>query len=242
MTRYVRDANGMVVEVIDQNLKGEPTGRRLMGPFGPVEQQVLAAGVWRTLSISRYDERGNEIEWTAFDLDGTVTHSRNATYDEAGMVTEEWLRGKNHEFRQHIVHTYDRRTKFETYTSFLEDGSAGLIFTLQDVKVLSYWQPPGSTQGSLPFLWDTGPKSRESRTYHADGTYERVESTFRDDQKRNVARVEFHDSANVLKAAADYEYEFDSVGNWLKRTVRVWTPELGVSELYETNYRVLTYW
>lgn len=243
-TRFLRDATGIVIEAIEENQNGERTHRKLIGPFGPLEEQFFWAGGWRTTMINRYDQRGNLVEWTAFNPDGTVSSSMNATFDEAGMVTEQWLRGPNHTFRHHIVHTYDRRTKFETYTSFQEDGSAGLIFVVQDdSKVLSYWQSPGAKPGlGSMFFMDTGPKRREFRSYNSDGTFERVEHSFLDAPKRHLSRVEFFDTANQLKGAADYQYEFDHFGNWLKRTVRVWTPKLGRWELYETDYRTLIYW
>jgi hypothetical protein len=46
----------------------------------------------------------------------------------------------------------------------------------------------------------------------------------------------------VLKLSADCEYEPDQFGNWMKRIVWVWSPELGNRKLYETDYRTLTYW
>src|SRR6202030_3046118 len=110
-------------EAIDDNPAGEPTRRVLIGPFGPSEEQVFARGRWQTLRINRYDQRGNLTEWTTFDQEGTVTGRMMATLDENDMVTEQWvLRGPNNSFGSHTVHTYDRRTKFETFTSFEEDG------------------------------------------------------------------------------------------------------------------------
>jgi hypothetical protein len=141
------------------------------------------------------------------------------------------------------VHTYDRRTKWETWTAFHEDGSVALTFTVLDSKVLSYWQPRGAQPelGSF-FSMDTGPKKQESRSYNSDGSFKRVESTFLDDHKRNPRSIESYDETNQLKAAATYEYEFDQIGNWLKRTVKVWTPTSGQSEIPEVDYRTITYW
>jgi hypothetical protein len=242
-TRYVRDASGAVIETIDENPGGEPTRRVLIGPFGPIEERLFAGGQWQTRQINHYDQRGNLTEWMTFDPEGRVAGNMMATFDENDMVTDQWFRGPNNSFGFHTVHTYDRKTKFETFMSFEEDGSVSVNWTMQDSKMLSYWQLPGakSAVGSF-FFMDTGPKTTEFWNYQSDGSSTHTVRTFYNEQKRNVSRTEFYDSANELRASADYEYEFDPFGNWLKRTTRVWTPELVQPQIYETDYRTLTYW
>jgi len=240
--RYVRDAGGAVIEQIQQNEKGEPIRRVLVNPFGPTEEMNLVDGRWQTFQLNRYDSKGNLVESQTFDPGGALTVRRNMVYDDAGLVIEEWDRGPDNSFL-HYVHTYDRRTKFETWTNFHEDGSVGLTFTVLDSKVLSYWQPRGAKPeiGSF-FFMDTGPKKQESRSYNSDGSFKRIESTFLDDHKRNPSRIEAYDETNELKAAATYEYEFDATGNWVKRTVKVWTAGSGEWETYEVDYRTIAYW
>ena len=201
-THYLRDGAGNVIEQIQENDKGEPIQRTLVSQFGPTEEMNLVNGRWQTFLLNRYDTKGNLVESQTFDPQGALTVRRNMVYDDEGLVIEEWDRGPNSSFL-HFVHTYDRRTKFETWTNFHEDGSVGLTFTLLDSKVLSYWQPPGSKPeiGSA-FFMDTGPKTQESRSYNSDGSFKRTESKFLDEKKRNPSRIESYDEANELKAAA----------------------------------------
>jgi len=65
---------------------------------------------------------------------------------------------------------------------------------------------------------------------------------YANDKSPYVSRTEFHEASGELKSSADYENELDRFGNWTKRTVWVWSPEMGKCKLYETDFRTLTYW
>jgi len=242
-TQFIRDSGGVVTERIDQNEKGQLTGRSVMGPFGSVEDTVYSDGELASRRTYRYDDRGNIIEILALDFNGAEASRSTMTYDESSHVVEEWDRGKNNSFELHFVHTYDPKTHFETWTTFNENGSAKLSWVLQDTSMLSYWQQPGDGPAiGSTFFMDSGPRKQEARNYHSDGTFDRVESEFLDEQKRNVSHVERHGPMDELSMVADYEYEFDLLGNWTKRTAWVWTPGLGQRTLYETDYLTLAYW
>jgi len=71
-TRYIKDSTGKGIEQINENEKGEPGRRLLMGPFGPTEEQIFADRHWYTQEINRYDEKGNVIESLSFDPDGSI--------------------------------------------------------------------------------------------------------------------------------------------------------------------------
>jgi hypothetical protein len=240
--QFIRDSGGIVTERVDQNEKGQLTGRSVMGPFGSVEDTVYSDGQLASRRTYRYDDRGNVIEILALDPDGAEVSRSTMTYDDTGHVVEEWDRGRNNSFELHFVHTYNPKSHFETFTTFNENGSAKLSWVLQDATMLSYRQQPGdgSVLGST-FFMDSGPRKQEARNYHSDGTFERVESEFLDEQKRNVSHMERHGPTDELVIVADYEYEFDLIGNWTKRTTWLWTPGLGRRTLYEIDYRTIEY-
>jgi hypothetical protein len=87
-----------------------------------------------------------------------------------------------------------------------------------------------------------GPKQNESRSYDADGSFQRTLSLFADETKHNPTHVESHDANDQVETSTDYEYEFDTYGNWTKRSVWVWTQELGERKLHEIDSRTLVYW
>ena len=242
-TRFIRDSSGIVTERVEQNEKGQVTGRSVMGPFGAVEDFQYSDGQLELRRTYRYDDKGNVIEMVHLDPAGAEDNRSTMTYDETGHVVEEWDRGRNNSFEFHFVHTSDPKTHFETWTTFNENGSAKVSWVLQDTKMLSYWQQPGDgpEMGST-FFMDSGPRMQEARNYHSDGSFDRVESEFLDEQKRNVKRVERHGPTDELVNVADYEYEFDLLGNWTKRAIWVWTPGLGQRTLSETDYRTIEYW
>jgi hypothetical protein len=242
-TQFIRDSAGVVTERIDQNEKGQLTGRSVMGPFGSVEDTVYSDGQLESRRTYRYDDRGKIIEILAFDPNGAEVSRSTMTNDESGHVVEEWDRGRNNSFELHFVHTYDPKTHFETWTTFNENGSAKLSWVLQDTSMLSYWQQTGDgpVLGST-FFMDSGPRKQEARNYHSDGTFDRVESEFLDEEKRNVSHMERHGPTDELEIVAEYEYEFDPLGNWTRRTTWLSTPSLGQRTLYETDYRTIEYW
>jgi hypothetical protein len=241
-SRYVKDSSGAVIEQVDENEKGEPWRRLLFGPFGPIEAQVLTDSHWSTRETHRYDNRGNVVESLTFDADGSLLSRRETTFDEDGLAIEDWLHGRDNSFSWHTVHTYDRKSKFETFTSFHEDGSTDVTFVVQGSKVLSYWQSAANAGPGSLFRMETGPRTAEVRSYKPDRSFGRADYVYLEEQKRNVVRAEVYDGADELKATAEYEYEFDARGNWVKCSVKVWTPSLGTSELYETDHRTIAYW
>jgi hypothetical protein len=116
-------------------------------------------------------------------------------------------------------------------------------YTTVGTKVISYWQEPAEQQvyGDSFFMDPVG-NTQDAYICHGDGSCEHIISFFTDETSHRVRRIEWHDAAGVLKLSGDYEYEFDQFGNWTKRTVWVWSAELGERKLYETDYRTLTYW
>lgn len=241
-SRYLKDSFGAVIEQVDENQKGEPGRRVVFGSFGPTEVQLLTDGHWYTRESHRYDDRGNVVESLTFDADGSLLSRRETTFDEDGLAIEDWLHGANNSFSWHTVHTYDRKSKFETYTSFHEDGSTDVTFVVQGSKVLSYWQSDAIAGPGSFFRMETGPKSVQVRSYKLNGSFGRADYVYLEEEKRNVVRAEVYDAANELKGTAEYEYEFDARGNWVNCTVRVWTPSRGTTELYETDHRTISYW
>ena len=143
----------------------------------------------------------------------------------------------------HFAQRYDPKTDIGTFTNFNENGLTKVAITTKGFKVLSYWQQTSedSAFGSH-FGRDPLDKMQVWHSCNPDGTCDEITSYFSDQAMHLVKRVEWHDPAQVLKLAFDYEYELDAVGNWTKRTVWVWTSQFEVCKLFETDYRTITYW
>jgi hypothetical protein len=163
--------------------------------------------------------------------------------DASGNFKEEWAYGRNDSFHYHFVETTDPQKDIWTFTTFNENGSLRLTLATQGTKVTNFWREPGEEYAlGTTFFMDPVGKNHESYHCHVGGGCDHIVSYFSDEQRHNANRTEWHDSEGVLQLALDYEYEVDGFGNWTKRTVWLWSPDLGERELFETDYRTLKYW
>jgi hypothetical protein len=241
--RLLRDSTGRVIEKITENYRGEMHRREVIGPYGITEEDGFESGKRISQSFWFYDENGHISECRNYDRDGVIVGSSFSTIDASGEFKEEWDSGPNGSFSLHFAQTNDPKTDTFTFTNFNENGSIKVTFTTVGTKVISYWQEPSEQQvfGSNFFMDPVG-KTQESYSCHSEGSCDHVISYFPDEARHQASRTEWHDAAAVLKLSADNEYELDLFGNWTKRTVWVWSPELGARKLYETDYRTLEYW
>lgn len=243
VVRFLRDSTGKVIEKITENYRGEMYRREVIGPYGITEQHEFENGKQISQSFWFYDANGHLSGFTSYDGDGVIVGSSLSMIDASGNFKEEWDSGPNGSFSLHFAETNDPKTGTWTFTNFNENGSIKVTFTTVGTKVISYWQEPGEQQvfGSNFFMDSVG-KTQESYSCHSDGNCDHIVSYFPDEARHHVSRIEWRDAAGVLKLSSDYEYELDQFGNWTKRIVLVWSPELGERKLYETDYRTLKYW
>lgn len=242
-TRLVRDESGRVTNRIVEDYKGEIVRREMMGPHGLTEQYGYQNGKQTSRATWNYDGNGHISDFHRYDQNGAEIESSVSISDASANFKEEWDYGLNRTFSLHFLQTYDPKRDIWEFTNFNEDGTVKVAIRTEGTKVLSFWQEPGQDQifGSNFFMDPVG-KTQESYSCHQDGACEHIITYFPDEARHNVSRVERHDPTGVLKQSADYEYEIDQFGNWTKRAVWVWSPELGERKLYETDYRTLKYW
>jgi hypothetical protein len=238
-----RDRDGNVVERVEVNDRGEVANREVMGPYGITEQASYENGKLTARRTWTYDANGHVAAFYNYDADGTVVQSSASFTDASGNSKDEWEYGRNGSFFLHFAETYDPNREIWTFTNFNEDGSVKVKVEAQGHKSVSYWQKNGEDGvfGSNIFLDRVG-KTQEAYRCHPDGTCDRITSYFADEKSPYVSRTEMRDGSGELRLSADYEYELDRFGNWTKRTVWVWSPELGERKLFETDFRSLTYW
>jgi hypothetical protein len=153
--------------------------------------------------------------------------------------------GKNGELVLHYTQTFDPKTQIENFTSFNENGSVKLAWTIIGGKLSSYRHLPSEKpEYGDGFTENEGPGTKRTYNCHGDSTCDEalVHYEYADERKLHPRNVEWRDPAGDLKLAAYYEYEFDAFGNWTTRKIWVWSAELGERQLYETDTRALTYW
>jgi len=242
-TRIVNDDDGKISERIQENADGEVTSRDVMGPYGITEGISYENGKAVTRSVKRYDANGHMAESYLYDAAGIVTASTFCTSDIGGHNRETRDYGEKGVFQDHYTETYDPKSDIWTFTTFDESGAVKVALVTKNSDVVSYWQrgSESPTYGSN-FFMDRDGRTQKSFSCNPDGSCHRITSSFGDDVSRHMKRVEWRDPSGVLRMAFDYAYQLDQFDNWTKRTVWVWSPELGERKLAEIDYQTLTYW
>jgi hypothetical protein len=240
-TQYVSDENGQARKEVVFSEKGDVVRRITMGPFGMTDLRYYYRGVLQSRNAIRYDEDGRQIEFSTFDARNVQIANTTMLRDARGRVSEQWDFGPNNDVLLHFTDVYDPETDVETFTSFNGDGTVRVTFTARNDKVVSYWQEGDKNEfGSGVCFGGMGDQTCYS--YKPDATFEQT-ITRRDVDKKNIPiHAEFHDTNDQVQMTVDYEYEFDSRGNWTKRIVWAWTTELAERLLIRTDSRALTYW
>jgi hypothetical protein len=69
-----------------------------------------------------------------------------------------------------------------------------------------------------------------------------VHYEYADEAERDPKTAEWTDSKGAVVYAAYYEYMFDHHQNWIRRDIRIVSPDHPDPTLYETDSRTITYW
>ena len=241
----IRDELGRVKSEIWENEKGEVISHHdyTNGPAGKERDDFYLNDKLVNSTTFRYDNRGNIIESNVYKPDHALDSHNEAAFDNEGNQIESLSEGPGENY-SHVIQTYNPETgHLESFTSLNRDGLVRLQLRLHDDTVLSFWQKSGDkpTYGSGLCFGDDEGTERECRNYNWDGTYLTTQYTFTDKSKRNPLKATRYDTDHQVVMEVKYDYEFDSVGNWTKRTVWVKTPESGKWQLLEKDARTLTY-
>jgi hypothetical protein len=241
-TRYVHNEDGTICEKVLLNEKGQVYERTMLGPFGMTERDDYVNDVLQYRQTFRYDENGNQIEWLTFNANGKQTASTTATFDDERNVTEQFDRSSGSNFL-HFTQHVNPDTGVETFTNYNEDGTVRLTYTAKGSKITNFWQQPGSKhEYGSGVCFNTVPKERECEHHYPDDKVWHQFERFADERRHDPLRVELRDETGLPQMLADYEYDRDSSGNWIRRSIWLWRSDSGERKLYEVDTRTLTYW
>jgi YD repeat-containing protein len=245
-SRDIRDASGTMQEQLWNDEKGEVSRRVEFSSGRKLRDTTYVNHEPEFTTEFTYDLSGN-LSQAHTTRTGTKSSSNVTTYDPKGNVLEQVDEGPGSHF-VHFRQAFDPKTNnLRSITGLDRNGLVRLDVSLQDASVASFWQAQGDppTHGTS-YILETAPNLREAREYKWDGSYTRYVFAFADDKRRHPKQVTLFDTNGDLWIRADYEYEFDSAGNWTKRTVWEWTRHWGDGEqgrkLIEIDSRTLTYY
>ena len=96
----------------------------------------------------------------------------------------------------------------------------------------------------LRYVYNYSGNQREELVYSADGSLNQRYLSVLDEKGNEVEETIFEARDGSIRSKHSYAYEFDSHGNWTKRTTSKWVTKDGRSS-YEPQYvyyRTITYY
>jgi hypothetical protein len=216
---------------------------QLDGPFGRVDSTTSFDGTMQFHTAWAYDTRGNVSDVRQFDQNGLVNHEIYK-WTEDGQRTDQEIHGKGDVLLWRL--TWDPSTDVNRYTCFDPSGALLESWTTQADKVVSFFEAsdePGPCH--TYFMFQDNPNGDFVRFFFRKAGESEVThsySKFLGPGKQNIRHTDFHDSTGKLVRASDYQYEFDSRGNWTHRKVWVTIPGDPAPILFAEDTRTITYW
>lgn len=241
-TRLVLDGAGEVRERIVENEKRELVRHVWLGPFGMTEMKQYENGALRSRQTIDYSGQGTTKVIRYFDGNGVETGSSKQRLDENGNLVEVWNYGRKNVFLNHHTDLVDEAARTETFTELGEDGKVRLSWIAHNNEVVNFRQEGDKPQPGSRVCFATEAKKQVCQSRNADGSFTQVAMEFRDESRRFPVHAEFRDINHEVLETGDYEYEFDSRGNWIRRSLWVWTSESNERTLVQVQSRTLTYW
>lgn len=169
-------------------------------------------GPLASTTVYSYDDQGHPLQTVKYRSDDSEEIKWVYAYDSNGNENEAkyYVAGI---IKARYVREHDERGNVITIVAYKKDGSKEYI---------------GRTR------YDTKNRRTEELVYNPNGLVER-RRTYAYDSRDNVFEKKvFLANGSVLEKEL-YDYEFDSVGNWIKRTTTHWQMGSGQLELQSTQ-------
>jgi YD repeat-containing protein len=180
--------------------------------------------------VYTFDEKGNETSQTSYLGDSALSWKNISKYDDNGNKTES-LQYHGNTLRYKILHSYDGQ---------------GRILEKETVEFNS---PPNALPpahspepGKVIYTYDDDKRTKEVATYKADGTLKEKVAYAYDERKNEVGLTTFNaDGALKNGETQSINIEYDSYGNWTRKTRVVESEKGGQPQPYHAEMRIITY-
>lgn len=201
-------------------------------------------------SVYTYDEWGNQTSQTSYGADGVINWKTVSTYDAQGNRTE-WLQYQRDTLRYKVISMYDEKGRI------VENGTIEFN-AIPNVRVSHAPEP-----GKVVYTYNDEKGTKEVFTYKPDGvlkdrmiyTYdsrrnEVGRAMFKADGSPNDFVIRFYDNIyepeskfrGSLSGKSLVEFEYDSHGNWTKKTYLIQSGKNGKPQPYRAEERIITYY
>ena len=181
--------------------------------------------------VYSFDEKGNQTSQTSYQGDGALGWKSISKYDANGNRTE-WLHYEGNTLKYKILFSYDSKGRI------LEQE------TVEFNSIPGTLRPTHSPEpGKVVYTYDDDKRTKEVATYEVDGTLkEKVAYTY-DERKNEVGRTAFNADGSPKNGETRLiNIEYDSHGNWTRKTRLIQSEKDGQPQPYHAELRVITYY
>ena len=195
------------------------------------EQWYAHTGKLGGTTVNIFDEKGNQTSQTSYQEGGALNWKVISKYDDKGNKTE-LLQHHGNTLKYKVLYSYD---------------SKGRIL---ETEIVEFNRIPGTISsthapepGKVVYTYDDDKRTKEVATYDVDGTLKGKVAYAYDEQKNEVGRTVFNADGSLKNGASQLiNIEYDSHGNWTRKTRLSQSEKGGQPQPYYAELRVITYY
>jgi hypothetical protein len=184
----------------------------------PADQLELGDSV-ETL-VYTYDPKGNRTAEMILEPDGERYPSRLYAYDRVGHRLAEAAYHMCGTFSSLQIYRYDANGQMRENLVYQSRSLSRHVYSYDDRGriVQSQLHRNGTVQSATSFIYDQHDRLTEQRVYLSDGGLYSTASYQYDDRGNRTGEAVMHSTQTSLNSKEVAQYEYDSAGNWTRRT------------------------
>lgn len=180
--------------------------------------------------VYTFDEKGNETSQSSYEGNSALSWKSISKYDENGNKTE-WVQSQGNTLKYKIVFSYDIKGRI------LEKETAEFNRPPNALAVTHAPEP-----GKVVYTYDDDKRTKEAATYDTDGTLKEKVAYAYDERKNEVGLTTFNADGSIKNGEALLmNIEYDSHGNWTRKTRLIQSEKGGPPQPSHAQLRVITY-
>lgn len=195
-----------------------------------------------------FDSEGKQTEDAYYGADGSLIFKMDYAYDTAGGRIEKAVYDPHGALKEKESYTNDRGGSAISSSVYKADGAlhSKSDSTYDDKGNKTEWllyNARGALIDHWTYTYDPDGKKTEEARYYADGSLD-ARYVYRFDGGTLPTQLAKYNAAGVVVEEQKYDYEFDSKGNWTKKTTskRMSGNDRSDFEPAEVASRTITYY
>lgn len=206
-----------------------------------------AEGPRQFISTTRYNEKGNLLEETFYHPNGLPAAKVVYSYDDRGRHAEEAVFKGDASRPSRLIYRHNESGRVIEKMIYRADGAFDWKVAYGydqkgNKKEVAVYQADGALSAKRIYLHDGAGNEIEEAVYSSEALVSK--GTFGYDGRGNRTIEIYSLPKGTVSAEYIYDYEFDAVGNWTRRTRSSLDPGSGRTDFEHSDvaYRTLSYY